>query len=315
MRGPPQQPVRGMELPARLRRLREPVPAPVLHGIRTGVRQYGIATAGRRTQPDFLIIGTKKGGTSSLMNWLVQHPAVMRMFPSVQRLKSPHYFDINYWRGPRWYRSHFPSVRARRRLEQRVGGAVAGEASPYYMFHPAVPGRVAETIPHVRIIVLLRDPVSRAYSNYWDRVAAGAEDLPSFEEALAAEPGRLVEAAEGRLADPRFYSFHHDNHSYLARGRYLEHLRPWLTLFPREQLLIMRAEDLFADPIDMFASVQRFLQIPVTEAVPLRRYNERSRQPMNDRTRVNLCNYYRPHNAALYEALGEDMGWEARYPA
>ncbi len=305
-----------MELPRYVRRMREPIPAPVLRVIRDSVRQYAIATAQRRVLPDFLIIGTKKGGTTSLINWLVRHPAVCRMFPPAQRLKSAHYFDINYWRGLRWYRSHFATEAAQRRIEQRLGARpVTGEASPYYMFHPAVPGRVLETVPEVRIIALLRDPVSRAYSNYWDRRATGTEDLPTFEEALAAEPARLAGVDASQLANPRFYSFDHDNHSYLARGRYLEHLRPWLEQFPAEQLLILRAESLFSEPAETFTRVQRFLNIPEHDPGPLVRYNERSRPPMLDATRAWLADYYRPHNAALYDALGQDMGWESRYPS
>ena len=264
--------------------------------------------------PDFLVIGAKKGGTTSVANWLVQHPQVLPMFPRTQRHKSPHYFDINYWRGPDWYRSHFPTERSRRR-QVPDGRAVVGEASPYYMFHPAVCERVAHDVPDVRVIVMLRDPVSRAYSNYWDRRASGHETISTFEEAIEAEPQRLAGVDQRRLlTDPRYYSVDHDNHSYLARGRYLEHLAPWLERLPPEQLLIMRAESMFDDPAAMFADVQSFLGLSVHEAMPLRPYNQRRHPPIAAATRAMLADYYRPHNAALYEAIGFEMGWEATYP-
>ena len=317
MAEPSSELVRGIALPARVERVRESVPTPVLQAARGAARRYGDATSQWRPLPDFLIIGAKKAGTSSLMNWLLSHPAIARMFPPVQRLKSPHYFDLNYWRGPGWYRSHFPSRAARRRQERRVGApTVVGEASPYYMFHPAAPGRVADTLPDARVIVLLRDPVSRAYSNYWDRVAFGTEDLPTFEQAIDAEPDRIAGVDQDRLrTDPRYYSYEHDHHTYLARGRYAEHLRPWVHLVCPENLLVLRAEDLFEDPARIFAGVQRFLRVPLVGGFPLGRYNARPRAGMDPSTQRRLSDYYRPHNAELYDLLGRDLGWEAARPA
>lgn len=305
-----------MSLPRYNERLRKAIPRPVLETARGSIRRYGTLTAASRPLPDYLVVGTKKGGTTSLINWLVHHPHVARMFPSTQRLKSSHYFDINYHRGPNWYRSHFPSRWARTAHSRRVNGpVVVGEASPYYMFHPAASRRASETAPDVKVIALLRDPVSRAYSNYWDRRATDTENLSTFEAAIDAEEQRLAGVDNTRLVtDPAYYSFDHDNHSYLARGRYLEHLSSWIDAFPPDQLLILQAESMFTEPEEVFARVQRFLGIPVVGTIPLSKFNERSRAPMKDDTRARLADYYRPHNAALYEALGQDFGWESRYP-
>jgi hypothetical protein len=306
---------RGVALPRYNERLRQAMPPSVLHGVRDGVRRYGMLTAGHRSLPDYLIIGTKKGGTTSLINWLIHHPHVARMFPSAQKLKSSHYFDINYARGADWYRSHFPTQRSCGRRARRVQGPViVGEASPYYMFHPAAAARAWETNPLVKVIALLRDPVSRAHSNYWDRRATGTEDLPTFEAAIGAEEARLSTVDYDRLvSDPSYYSFDHDNHSYLARGRYLEHLSSWLNSFPRDQLLILKAEDMFVNPKAVYARVQSFLGVPTVGEIPLEKFNERSRPPMAGETQAQLVDYYRPHNAALYEALGVNFAWEKRY--
>jgi len=91
-----------------------------------GVRRVGMVTAASRTLPDYLVAGTKKGGTTSLANWLVQHPGVMRMFPKAQRHKSAHYFDTNFANGLPWYRSHFPTESARARLEATLGLPTGG---------------------------------------------------------------------------------------------------------------------------------------------------------------------------------------------
>lgn len=311
MNRPATGPLRGIELPPVVLRARQAVPGPARRALKWGARGYGGRTAAARPLPDFVIIGTKKGGTSSLMNWLLRHTAVARMFPAAERVKSPHYFDFNYWRGPRWYRSHFATRAARRRTEDKVGAlTVTGEASPYYMFHPAAAARATELLPAVRVIALLRNPVSRAYSNFWDRKAFGTEELDTFEQALAAEPQRLATVDEARLmSDPHYYSFEHDHHSYLARGHYAEQLRRWMDRVPAERMLVLSAEDMFTDPQETFDSVQRFLQIPI-QGVQLDPFNARPQVPMDPDTRANLFDHYRPHNAELYDLLGRDLGWD-----
>jgi len=297
-------------VPSRLRAVKRRLPPPVKAAGRAGLRRFGVATAGLRVQPDFLIIGTKRGGTTSLWNWLLQHPGVLPMFPGVQQIKSPHYFDINFWRGPAWYRSHFPT-RSRVAAFERSHGyrPVVGESSPYYMFHPAVARRVHDQVPTVKLIVLLRDPVKRAYSNYWERRGSGFEDLPTFGEALAAEETRVRGEEDRLLADERYYSLHHDCHTYRARGRYLEHLRPWLDLFPREQLHVIRSEDLYADPSSVVMGVHRFLGIPEQAPRQLPHHNKLRTPPIEPSLAEELGAYYEPHNRALAEVLGEEFRW------
>jgi hypothetical protein len=274
--------------------------------VKSAVRFYGSRTGSRRPLPDYLIIGAKKGGTSSLTNWLIQHPDNLRMFPSFQPLKSAHFFDISFHEGVDWYRGHFPTEGVR----ARHPGAVVGEASPYYMFHPAAAERARAVVPDAKIIAVLRNPVSRAYSNYWDRVAAGTETLPTFEAALEAEPDRLATVDHDRLrTDPTYYSLEHDQFTYLARGRYVEHLPVWLDTYPADQVLVMRAEDMYADPAGEFLRVQRFLGLRECPEVDLKTYNERSKPPIDPGTKARLAEYYRPYNEALYERLGRDLGW------
>src|SRR5439155_7010676 len=144
-------------------------------------------------------------------------------------------FDLNYHRGIDWYRSRFPTEGYRRRVRRRRGvGQVVGEASPDYLFHPHVPARVASALPAVKLIVLLRNPVDRAFSHYWHQAKRGFEDL-SFQEAVAQEPSRLNGELERVISDERYVSFERHHHSYLARGRYAEQLEVWFDLFPRQQ--------------------------------------------------------------------------------
>jgi hypothetical protein len=203
-----------------------------------------------RLLPDYCIIGTQRGGTTSLYNYLVGHPAVARVLTKELR-----YFDVQHHRGEAWYRSRFPSHRHAERVARRAGTPmVVGEASPDYLFYPEVPSRVAEMVPDVKLIVLLREPVARAHSHYWHQVKRGFETLP-VAEALACEAERTRDPVLG--VDPDTHHF-----SYLARGRYAEQLERWFAHFPRERFLILRSEDLFRDPARTFSQVLRFLELP-----------------------------------------------------
>ena len=128
---------------------------PVVRLGRDGIRAWGQATARWRSDPEFLVIGAKRGGSTSFYYDLARHPQIAPLFPRPDHLpkaeltKGVHYFDVQYDRGARWYRSHLPSTLARRRLAARSGDpVVTGEASPYYLFHPAAAQRAAALVPH-----------------------------------------------------------------------------------------------------------------------------------------------------------------------
>ena len=283
-------------------------------GLRTdgkrALHQVGLATATARPLPEFLVIGAKRGGTTSVWNYLLMHPQVLPMFPAREHRKSTHYFFKSYSRGPLWYRSHFATAASRCLVRWRLGvSPICGEASPYYLYHPFSPGRIQQLLPQVRAIVPLRDPVRRAYSNYWERFDQGVEPL-SFEEALAAEPQRLARELERMNADPLYYSKAHDFFAYRDRGVYAPQLRRWLELFPREQLLVLRSEDFYSDPQQVFDEIVRFLGLRPYRLASVPRLNYRPARTMDPATRAELQAFYRPHNEELYELLGRDMGWE-----
>jgi Sulfotransferase domain len=269
------------------------------------VRAYTIPTAPLRPLPDFLIIGTQRGGTTSLYRYLVQHPSIA---PAILD-KGVHYFDTNHGKSTNWYRAHFRTKIARASQGRRSGHHVlTGEASPYYSFHPGVPARVAQLVPDARLILLLRDPVKRAYSHHQHEVARGFEDLP-FDEAVRREPERLAGEAERMERDPSYYSYRHQHHSYLARGLYLEQIKRWHALFPREHLLVMKSEDLYARPDDAYRDVLRFLDLPERSLTAYEQLNARSYEPMSTAMREYLGDYYAEPNRALGEYLGLEVDW------
>jgi hypothetical protein len=232
------------------------------------------------------------------------------MWPSAENAKKTWFFDDHYSRGELWYRSHFPTRQQRDEVALRHGAPVlTGEAAPYYMFHPCVPARVAATIPDVRLIVVLRNPIDRAWSHWKERRASGAEPL-DFAEALAQEDTRIA-GEEGRLlAEPNYISTAYDQFSYRSRGRYLEQLERWWGVFPREQVFIMRSEDMYANPNSALAELHEFLGLPFVPVTAPHRFNYLPGAPLSPEIRSELAAYYRPHVAALEAALSRKMRWD-----
>lgn len=274
-------------------------------------RGYGRATAFARPTPDFLIIGTKRGGTTSLFNYLLMHPGVLGLFPQLRGRKSTDYFYKELQRGDPWYRSHFHTRARRAQLGRRLGyPPVTGEASPYYVWDPRVAERVSRTAPHVKAILLVRDPVERAWSHYQERRMNGVEPL-SFQDALDAEAVRTEGELDRMLAEPSYYGEAHDWYSYRARGVYLPQIRNWLTSFPSEQLLVVRSEDMYADVQAVVDDVSDFLGLPHHPLPATRTFNASPRSTMPERARAELAAYFAPHNRALEEYLGRPLSWTA----
>ena len=286
-------------------------PPQVKAAARAAIGRYGLLTAEHRPLPDYLVIGTKRGGTTSLWKNLRLHPQVLSLFPQAGNLKSPHFFDINWARGERWYRSHFPTDRHRERQAREAGHpVVVGDVSPYYLFHPRAAERASLVVPEAKIVVALRNPVDRAYSHYQERCKAGTEHA-SFAEALAAEPERLAAEVPRMAADPDYYSEAHDFCSYLARGRYLEQLQPWLDRYPPSSVLVLASERYYGEPAAALREVFELLGVDPEFPIPATEHmNYLPAAPMDPAIREQLNAYYRPHVQALQEALGRDFGWD-----
>lgn len=251
--------------------------------------------------PDFIIVGAAKAGTTSLYFYLSSHP---KIYPATK--KEVHYFDLNFPRGEHWYRRHFPPA-----LRLKLEGAITGEASPYYLYHPHVPGRIAHALPDVKLIVCLRNPVDRALSHYWHVVRAGNEPLAP-EEALDMETEslRIGEEKARLIADGNYDSRAYRIHSYLDRGIYADQIAAYQRYFPASQLLILKSEDLFADTQGTCDSVLDFLGLdhhPLpTDTVQHKGSYEQDVKP---ETRERLAAFYEPHNQRLYDLLGVDAAW------
>jgi hypothetical protein len=275
--------------------------------------RYRTGTSRLRLLPSFIVLGAQRAGTTSVFDHLEGHPDVASPTgwdPSVSWRKELHFFTDHFERGLGWYRAFFPTTAERRLARARGGDIVAGEATPYYLFHPAVPERMAATLPDVRLVVLLRNPIERAYSHYQHARRLNAEPL-SFADALAAEDERLAGEEAKLLSDPRYSSVHHRHHSYLARGMYADQLERWLGHFPREQFLILRSEDLFAEPAARYAELLGFLGLRAWEPAEFAVRNRASYAPIDPELRARLEERFAEPNARLARLLGEGLFWRS----
>lgn len=256
-----------------------------------------------RLRPDFLIVGAQRSGTTSMFKTLIQHPSVARPYLR----KGVHYFDLRHDRGMRWYRGHFPiAVTSRaRRLGRRP---VTGESSPYYMFHPLAPRRIAAALPDVRLIVLLRDPVERAYSGHSHEIGRGYE-TEDFVRALELEPGRLAGQKEKMLADPSYNSPDWQHHAHATRGQYIEQLEELEKQFGRDRMHVVDSADFFAEPAPVFDGVLDFLGLDRGAKIAFEQHNARSRSPMPDDVRARLREHYLPYDERLAEWWGQTPSW------
>jgi hypothetical protein len=247
--------------------------------------------AGARALPDFLIIGAQKAGTTSLHNYLCLHPRVVGSLP-----KEIFYFCSHPERGQRWYRRHFPT---RRLLARRQ--AICGEATPTYLYSAQAAELAARYNARARVIALLREPAARAVSHYYHQVRFGRESR-AVDEVFSREHIRQWEAGSCPDLPWRWYFKWSD---------YATGLRYWQQWFPREQLLVLKAEDLFADPQAAVDQVCAFLHL---ETIPLgspRRFNAGQQRAVRPRAFPELRHALNCQCSQLRQ-LGIGFDWEDR---
>ncbi len=275
--------------------------------VRVTGRRVGLAvgelTAGLRCRPDFVLAGAQRAGTTSLFRALMQHPQVLR--PSLH--KGVNYFDVNYAKGPRWYSAHFPLRMTARLRTARVGAPCVFEASGYYLYHPLAVERLAAEVPEIKVVVMLRDPVERAFSAYKHELARGFED-ESFERAIELEPERLAGEEDRMRADTAYTSFAHRHQSYLHRGHYADQIERLLRHVPRERVHLIESERFFTEPAAVFGGLTDFLGLAAHTPRHFDRYNARP-GAMDPATRARLRGHFRPHDVRLVPLLGGVPGW------
>lgn len=252
-------------------------------------------TASQRKLPNFLCIGAQKSGSSTLYWWLYQHPKISMSFD-----KESKFLDRHYNKGEQWYRHQFPLASSKK---------LAGDNTPYYLFHPLVPERAYSLCPDAKVIMILRNPIDRALSQYQMECRKGREIHSSFEEAIEGELERISKAKSDLFADPLGYHHVFENTSYLSRGIYMDQIEQWLKYYRRDQMLILVSETFFNEPKRELEQVYDFLNIDQKLPTDFTTYNVFKYEDMNPKTKSELSDFFRPHNKRLEEFLDRKLDW------
>ncbi len=243
--------------------------------------------------PNFIIIGSQKSGTTSLENYIAQHPQVL---PAIK--KETHFWSREFHRGIDWYLAHFPPI-------PKSENFITGEATPNYLVNYKVAERIYSFLPNIKLLVIFRNPVDRAFSQYhhWRRL--NWEDR-SFEVAINAELEILKTTPKQPQGDRKYWQM---SGNYIGRGVYIEFIQKWMEIFPGEQFLILRGEDLYQTPDDTMKQVFNFFGLPEHKLAKYNKLNSGYYAPISDLLRQRLSEYFQPHNQRLEEYLGMKFNW------
>jgi tetratricopeptide (TPR) repeat protein len=242
--------------------------------------------------PDFFIIGAAKCGTTSLFEYISEHPHVL----------APVLKEIDYFlypeRGLAWYQSHFP------RLPQKNKGYMTGEASVSTMALGTGPAQVLQVNPEARLLALARDPVDRAISHYANNVQLGTEQR-SLDEAISQELEILESYSTSR--DDEYWG---SQQGYLWAGLYANDLERWLKTFPEDRLCIIVTEDMRAHHQQTMDRVFQFLGLPLHTVSTAVIHNPGLYDTKgNSRIRTRMGEFYARPNQLFFELIGRRLNW------
>lgn len=228
---------------------------------------------------EYMIIGAMRSGTTTLHNCICSHPQIKKT-----KRKELNYYCLYYHKGFEWYTKQFPEC------------AISGDASPFYLAYPQAAQRIYNDFPETKLIVILRNPVDRAWSHY-QYVKRRWDDL-SFEEAIAWETVRLEQYK------PESYEYM--VYSYLRMSRYSELLKPYFNLF--NNILVLQSEEYYRNPQSTLDTVFEYLELPKIE-IGLQYRGRAEYEQMSSYTRDYLQGYFEPYNQELFRMIGKDFEW------
>ena len=262
---------------------------------------FGI-TGPLRVLPDFIIIGSMKCGTTSLYYDICEHPCA-----SPAAYDEIGFFDSNFHLGLNWYRSMFPTKRRIEDIRRKEGVAITGEDTPFYFWNPVAAKRIQKLLPNIKLITILRNPIDRAYSEYQD-VVSSESNSPSFETFIENEIN--TRRKDSSLITEENFEIFNQKNSYLLKGIYVDQLKIWAGLFPKEQIFTLSTENLNSEPITALESVFQYLNLPDYKIKNIQHQKQKKYVPMNSQTRKILIEFFKPHNERLFKFIGKKFDWD-----
>jgi hypothetical protein len=263
-----------------------------------------VLTAKFRVLPDFIIIGAAKCGTTSLYDYLIQHPDI---YPALR--KETKFFDVHFQMGITWYRSNFPFKFFKFIVEKiQKKKFLTGEATPAYLHNYHCANRIHKELPNTKLIIILRNPIDRAFSDYQMRVRGNHENR-SFLDVIKFEENLLADGID-LLKDEKYFKYGAKFRPYLSWGRYFDELEPWQKLFPKDNFLFLKTQDLNKNPLTTLNRVFEFLDIKPFEIKNLEKLNVGKYEKLDEEIRNHLIEHFKKHNKKLEEYLGINFNWD-----
>lgn len=250
---------------------------------------FRLLTTPLRVKPDFIIIGSGRAGTTSLYSYLCQHPDI---FTATR--KEIHYYSI---RTGGYYKSNFPTCFTKMIHK----GFRTGEASTSYLFHPIAVTKVKKALPDIKIIVLLRNPIELVESQYHICVKRGWEKQ-SLYDAIIREINTVT-------FDTPTKNLNYLKTNYIIRAKYYVHLVKWYLSFPKNQILIIKTDELKNNPIDTCNEVFDFIGVSDFKINSTKKENTEIYEKINFKSRKLLSDYFKPYNEKLEELTGMKFNW------
>ncbi|ACK69024.1 sulfotransferase [Gloeothece citriformis PCC 7424] len=261
-----------------------------------------------QSTPDFLIIGTQKGGTTSLYNYLIEHPQII----GNKSWKEIRYYDLaeNYNQGFSWYLGQFPS-------KLKKGNRLTFDASPSYLYFPNIPKLIQQDLGHIKMIAILRNPVDRAYSAWKMYSSFGTNPNVYQNIKKLADKRTFAQAIEQELTNtcqPGIYFY-----DYVNRGKYVEQIKNYYKYFEQNTLLILTFDELKQNVSLVMNKICEFLNIEPYSQEALKQFksqkfnvglkDQENFSSEDEEYKQKLKTYFEPYNQKLYELLGYSCNW------
>ncbi|MEM1325250.1 MAG: sulfotransferase domain-containing protein [Bacteroidota bacterium] len=265
-------------------------------------RQIGLLVRklGYYSKPDFMIIGVQKGGTTALFDILNQHSHLQGSYD-----KEIHYFNNNEWYEKNKLEEYHYSFLLPHKVKSQT---LLFEGTPTYIYHPEGAERLHRYNPNLKLIIILREPISRAFSawkmyHYYFK-SRGSFDLydeRTFEEAIEEEI-QQISSMDFVLHAPR----------YMDRGIYYKQILKYFQFYSRDQILILESEELKTKHPEVMCQIQNFLAVPIELLAPLNsnlsfRPDIKIKEAVKERLKV----FYAPYNRKLFALIEKKYEWNS----
>ena len=248
-----------------------------------------------------MIIGSQKSGTSSLAHYLSLHPNV-----KFSHVKEIHFFNQNINRPLSEYKHYFPTIPYKKLYKN----SIAGEATPDYMAYPQFAEALSQISPDIKLIVLLKNPVDRAFSHYKHNLMMNREWL-SFEDAIEIEDKRInlnyIDLFKTKKDAIKNYS----NYSYKEKGIYYRQLKWLYSKFPKNNIKIIEFKEFINNTETVYDDTCKFLGINKSRLKSFEAKNvSKINIEFNIDTRTKLKAYFEHHNEKLFKLIGKKYNWD-----